>query len=130
MEAPYNFETMNPFNSPTGPEHTNATSSPVTITGSYSYTFHNKVWGAGTSSPPWSANYDGIHDSGYTVNRSYSLTLPARKGGIVFDRLNVYDGAESWIKTGEPMATRNRLLYQLVEAEYLQTWHLPPQGGG
>lgn len=125
----WNWSSSLPFNSASGPEHLNNTNAPITITGQYSYTLYNRVWGSSSGLPPWTSPYGTTFDYSESIVRSYSKDLPATKGGRVYDKLLVDEGAQTWSKEAQ-METRNKLIYSIVQAEHLETWDLTGGGGG
>ena len=126
---PWNWNSYLPFDSPSGPQHLNTTNHTIIIEGSYAYFFFDQVTGSTNGSPPWSSPYAQVYNHGDSHAHSYQKSLPAMKGGIVYDRLWVSEGSQTWTREDE-MVTRNRLVYSIVECEYLDTWDLTGGGGG
>ncbi|HRF59965.1 MAG TPA: hypothetical protein PLH94_08640 [Fimbriimonadaceae bacterium] len=115
------------MNSAKGPDHINNSESTITITGSYSYTWWDRVTGSTNSAPPWTADFDELYDNNHTIMQNYSKSLGARKGGHVYDKLEVDEGAETWSQSPD-VCTRNLIRYDFVQQQYLHTWDVGEGG--
>lgn len=127
---PYNWGSYLPFNSTSGPTHLNSSGSTITVTGSYSYTWYDRVTGSTNTAPPWTTPYASLYDNNFTKNQSYSYPLAAGYGCRVYDKLEVDEGAETWTEGGA-YETRNGIKYYMVDPKHQEIWEMPPgQGGG
>ncbi|MGE0001211.1 MAG: hypothetical protein AB7T05_03965 [Fimbriimonadaceae bacterium] len=126
---PYNWQTLESMNSSPGPDHLNNGGSAVEITGSCSYWLYSRISGSANTAPPWIAMYTPVNDASTYVTREYTKSLPAGKGGHVYDKLWVSEGAQTWTESAT-VCTRERLVYIVGKLKFLDTWDLPPNGGG
>jgi hypothetical protein len=125
---PWNWlENGREMNSPGGETHINTTGAPKTITGTYSYIFYLQVTGSNDTTPPWTGPFSGLINWTTTVTRNYSKSLRTGYQGTVYDKLTVSEGAQTWVKPGN-LAKRERLVYTLVEAMFLEEIKLDSNG--
>lgn len=61
--------------------------------------------------------------------KSTPSRLPRKKGCIVYDKLWVKEGTETWTGSGT-VRTRDRLVYIQMKTKHQMIWNLGGSGGG